>query len=98
MPEAPGMSSTNIGWPSVFDTPSAMSRAITSVAAPGPVGTISLIGRVGHDCAVAGPAIATAIQQSAKPMSRFITAAPSFHEPAGNVYLCEILASDGEEP
>ena len=58
MPEAPGMFSTTIGCPSVFDTPSARSRAITSVAAPGPVGTISLTGRVGQAYASASPVAA----------------------------------------
>src|SRR5580692_10628867 len=70
MPEAPGRFSTNIAWPSVRDTPSAMSRAITSVAAPGPVGTISLIGRLGQVwllkvSAFAPPLSAIIAQQSA---------------------------------
>src|SRR5580704_10790725 len=65
MPEAPGRFSTNIAWPSVRDTPSAMSRAITSVAAPGPVGTISLIGRLGQFSAFALPLNAIIAQQNA---------------------------------
>src|SRR5580700_6125539 len=65
MPEARGRFSTNIGCPSVRDTPSAMSRAITSVAAPGPVGTISLIGRLGQVWALALPLNAIYAQQSA---------------------------------
>jgi hypothetical protein len=48
MPEAPGMFSTTMGWSSFRETPSANIRAITSVAAPGPVGTISLNGRLGQ--------------------------------------------------
>src|SRR5262245_22435330 len=64
MPEAPGMFSTTIGWPSVRDAPSATRRAITSVAAPGPVGTISLIGRLGQVWAFAVAASATTTQQS----------------------------------
>ena len=47
-PDAAGMFSTTTGWPSRNETPSAMSRAITSVPAPGPCGTISLIGRFGQ--------------------------------------------------
>src|SRR6202047_4716436 len=65
MPEAPGTFSTNIAWPNVCDTPSATSRAITSVAAPGPVGTISLIGRLGQVWALALPLSAIYVQQSA---------------------------------
>ena len=65
MPEAPGIFSTNIAWPKVRDTPSATSRAITSVAAPGPVGTISLIGRLGQVSAFAPPLSAIIAQQSA---------------------------------
>jgi hypothetical protein len=65
MPEAPGTFSTNIAWPSVRDTPSATSRAITSVAAPGPVGTISLIGRLGQVSACAPALSAIMTQQNA---------------------------------
>ena len=65
MPEAPGTFSTNIAWPKVRDTPSATSRAITSVAAPGPVGTISLIGRLGQVSALAPPLSAITAQQNA---------------------------------
>src|SRR5262245_30015577 len=64
MPEAPGMFSTTIGWPSVRDAPSATRRAIMSVAAPGPVGTISLIGRLGQVWAFAVAASATTAQHS----------------------------------
>src|SRR5262245_878683 len=64
MPEAPGMFSTTIGWPSVRDAPSATRRAITSVAAPGPVGTISLTGRLGQVWAFAVAASATKAQHS----------------------------------
>ena len=42
------MFSTNIGCPIVRDTPSASNRAMTSVEAPAPVGTISLMGRLGQ--------------------------------------------------
>jgi hypothetical protein len=42
-----------------------MSRAITSVAAPGPVGTISLIGRLGQVSALAPPLSTIIAQQSA---------------------------------
>ena len=59
------MFSTNIAWPKVRDTPSATSRAITSVAAPGPVGTISLIGRLGQLSAWAPPLSAITAQQNA---------------------------------
>src|SRR5262245_6814662 len=64
MPEAPGMFSTTIGWPSVRDAPSATRRAITSVAAPGPVGTISLTGRLGQVWAFAVAASTTTPQHS----------------------------------
>src|SRR5262245_31107143 len=64
MPEAPGMFSTTIGWPSVRDAPSATSRAIMSVAAPGPVGTISLIGRLGQVWALAVVVSTTTAQHS----------------------------------
>src|SRR5262245_7407151 len=64
MPEAPGMFSTTIGWPSVREAPSATRRAITSVAAPGPVGTISLIGRLGQVWAFAVAASAKTAQHS----------------------------------
>src|SRR5262245_54057145 len=64
MPEAPGMFSTTIAWPSVRDTPSATRRAITSVAAPGPVGTISLIGRLGQVWAFAVVPSTTTAQHS----------------------------------
>src|SRR5262245_210898 len=64
MPEAPGMFSTTIGWPSVRGAPSATGRAITSVAAPGPVGTISLTGRLGQVWAFAVAASATRAQHS----------------------------------
>ncbi len=42
------MFSTTIDCPSVRETPSPSSLAMTSVAAPGPVGTISLMGRLGQ--------------------------------------------------
>src|SRR5215831_19153004 len=64
MPEAPGIFSTTIGWPSVREAPSATRRAITSVAAPGPVGTISLIGRLGQVWALAVVASTTTAQHS----------------------------------
>src|SRR5262245_41384588 len=64
MPEAPGMFSTTIGWPSVRDAPSATRRAITSVAAPGPVGTISLTGRLGQVWPFAVAASTTKAQHS----------------------------------
>src|SRR5215468_3296479 len=51
MPEAPGWFSTTTVWPRARETPSLRRRAITSVAAPGPVGTRSLIGRFGQLCA-----------------------------------------------
>src|SRR5262245_44613487 len=73
MPEAPGMFSTTIAWPSVRDTPSATRRAITSVAAPGPVGTISLTGRLGQVWAPAVVASATKAQHSSAP-ERIVTA------------------------
>ncbi len=47
------MFSTTTACPSERVMPSARSRAITSVAAPGPVGTISLTGRLGQACAPA---------------------------------------------
>jgi hypothetical protein len=54
------MFSTTMGWSSFRETPSANIRAITSVAAPGPVGTISLNGRLGQGldqvCALTSPA------------------------------------------
>jgi hypothetical protein len=56
MPEAPGMFSTTMDWSSFRETPSANIRAITSVAAPGPVGTISLSGRFGQLCALTSTA------------------------------------------
>src|ERR1041385_9059992 len=53
-PEAPGRFSTTTAWPSPRVTLSAIRRAITSVAPPGPVGTMSLIGRLpGQLCAYA---------------------------------------------
>src|ERR1700722_9080377 len=89
MPEAPGRFSTNIGCPSVRDTPSAMSRAITSVAAPGPVGTISLIGRLGQVwllkvSACAPPHSAIMAQQNAmrkKPVTLCTRAIPCVRPP-----------------
>ena len=66
------MFSTNTVWPSVRETPSARSRAMTSVAEPGPVGTMSLIGRLGQLSASAAPASATMAQESTMPKSRFI--------------------------
>ena len=45
---------------------------MTSVAAPGPVGTMSLIGRLGQVSALATPANATMAQESTMPNSRFI--------------------------
>src|SRR5215510_3267044 len=48
MPDAPGWFSTTTVWPRPREMPSLRSRAITSVAAPGPVGTTSLIGRFGQ--------------------------------------------------
>src|SRR5689334_8202944 len=65
MPDAPGMFSTTIGWPRLRLTPSARSRAITSVAAPGPVGTISFTGRVGQLCADAPAEKPSTAQQTA---------------------------------
>jgi hypothetical protein len=59
------MFSTNIGRPIVRDTASAISRAMMSVAAPGPVGTISLTGRLGQVSAFAALAIAIAMAHSA---------------------------------
>src|SRR5262249_10942295 len=57
MPDAPGMFSTYICCPSARETLSASRRAMMSVPRPGPVGTISRIGRVGQVCACA-PALA----------------------------------------
>src|SRR5262245_23543509 len=73
MPEAPGMFSTTIGWPSVREAPSATRRAIMSVAAPGPVGTISLIGRLGQVWALAAVASTTTAQHSSA-RNRAVTA------------------------
>src|SRR3954447_3760871 len=42
-----------MGWPRPRDRLSATSRAITSLALPGPLGTMSLIGRDGQLCAPA---------------------------------------------
>ncbi|MGA8819761.1 MAG: hypothetical protein WB624_20935 [Xanthobacteraceae bacterium] len=72
IPEAHGMFSTNTGWPSVRETPSARSRAMTSVAAKGPVGTMSLIGRLGQLSACAALASATMAQARTIAKSRFI--------------------------
>jgi hypothetical protein len=46
-----------------------------SVAAPGPVGTISLMGRLGQVSAFAAPAIATAVQHNAMRKSLFTAGA-----------------------
>jgi hypothetical protein len=86
------MFSTTIGCPSVRDTPSAKSRAITSVAAPGPVGTISLIGRLGHVCAFPSAASMTSAQPS-NTRKRTDTASLSFPDPAAQC----IVASDGRK-
>jgi hypothetical protein len=48
--------------------PSASNRAITSVAEPGPVGTMSRIGRVGQVCA--GTCACAACDTMAKPMQQ----------------------------
>src|SRR5262245_13610559 len=58
MPDAPGMFSTYICCPSARETLSASRRAMMSVPRPGPVGTISRIGRVGQVCACAPAAAA----------------------------------------
>jgi hypothetical protein len=73
------MFSTTIVWPSVRETPSATRRAITSVAAPGPVGTISLIGRLGQVWAFAVVASTTTAQHS-NARERTFTASTSFPE------------------
>src|SRR5215472_9084387 len=73
MPEAPGIFSTNIGRPKVRDTLSAISRAMISVAAPGPVGTISLIGRLGQVCALAALPIERAMHHNDTCKIRFST-------------------------
>ena len=77
MPDAPGMSSTIIGWPSAFETPLASRRAITSVALPGPVGTSNFTGRVGQLCAVAFVAGANNAQQNSARIISLI-ASPKF--------------------
>jgi hypothetical protein len=74
MPDAPGMFSTTTTCPSPRDTPSARRRAITSVAAPGPVGTISLIGRAGQVCAPASAAGANKAAHSSARMKYPTTA------------------------
>src|SRR5262245_61152456 len=60
MPDAPGMCSTYSCCPSARETLSASRRAMMSVPSPGPVGTISRIGRVGQVCACAPALAATA--------------------------------------
>src|SRR5262245_58015945 len=60
IPGAPGMFSTYICCPSARETLSASRRAMMSVPRPGPVGTISRIGRVGQVCACAPESAATA--------------------------------------
>src|SRR5262245_28000321 len=73
MPKAPGMCSPTIGWRTVREAPSATRRAIMSVAAPGPVGTISLIGRLGQVWALAVVASTTTAQHSSA-RNRAVTA------------------------
>ena len=46
---------------------SVISRAMTSVAAPGPVGTIILIERVGQVCALVAPAGTSSSAASSSP-------------------------------
>jgi hypothetical protein len=79
MPEAPGMFSTTMGWSSLRETPSANIRAITSVAAPGPVGTISLNGRLGQGldqvCALTSTAGTQAKQKISAHRTLFMGAA-----------------------
>src|SRR5215510_10098500 len=60
MPDAPGMFSTYICCPSARETLSASRRAMMSVPRPGPVGTMSRIGRVGQVCACAPASAANA--------------------------------------
>ena len=74
----PAMFSTTIGWPSALDTPSARSRAMTSVAAPGPVGTISLIGRDGQVWALASTEGASRAAQSSARRKSLTESSPAF--------------------
>ena len=53
---------------------SAIRRAITSVAAPGPVGTMILIGRAGQFCAFAPPIEPKSSAQTIKSKRIFIVA------------------------
>src|SRR6266851_6906467 len=50
LPEAPGLSSTTTGWPSLCARPSAERRPRRSVIPPGEVSTMSRIARVGYVC------------------------------------------------
>ena len=80
------MFSTTIGCPSVRETPSLNSRAMTSVAAPGPVGTINLTGRCGQDCdevCAWVSAASTSIVQQISARRRTITADTPFRLQSG---------------
>src|SRR5712691_5913895 len=50
LPEAPGLSSTTTGWPSLCARPSAERRPRRSVIPPGEVSTMSRIARFGYAC------------------------------------------------
>ena len=56
---APALFSMTTGWPSLSCSFWLTSRAVMSVNPPGVYGTITLIGREGHDWASAGAAISS---------------------------------------
>ena len=61
-----------------FETSLAITRAMTSVAAPGPVGTISLTWRAGQSCACAPFQQATSAQAPRASRVRFMGSLPVF--------------------